>query len=341
MPSTRRRPRRPDGSVGGHFLESAAARTLDTRHIRRMSEDEAIEMFVQSRWKERGGKPRCPHKGCEADRVYRMTVNRKLKSGIKKVLIFKCAACRRQFSPTSGTPFRHHKLELRDYLYATALFVTGAKGRAALDMCAVLDVQAKTMFVIQHKMREALMTLVRTAPLSGQVEIDTAGFGGKRRKKNLVKERRHSMTVPEERQAVAVIKQRKGETRAFVVPREVDAIEEIMKNLAPDAHVFGDDTDAWNPIELKFKMSRINHSKYGYASAEANTNQAESFFSRMRRAAIGIHHRLAGKHLTPYAVEMAWRETNNRIGSQERFDLLLDAISHSPPSVRWSNYWGL
>jgi len=339
VPSTRRRKRRPDGSVGGHFLESAAARTLDMKKLRKMSEREAIELFVASRWKENGGSPTCPHKGCGADRIYRMTVNRKLKDGFKEVLIFKCAACRRQFSPTSGTPLGHHKMEVRDYLYAIAHFVNGVKGRAALEAARTMDAQAKSMFVQHHKLREALTTLVRTHLLTGEVEIDGAGFGGKRRKANEVKRRRHSKTVPKDRNTVIVMRERGGETRAFVVPREVDAYATLFANISRTAVVFADEGSGWTDLDASHTVRRINHSKVGFVTEHANTNQAESFFSRMRRAAIGIHHRLAGDHLTTYAVEMAWRETHSREPNGTQFTLLLDALSHCGQSPNWTNYW--
>jgi hypothetical protein len=47
----------------------------------------------------------------------------------------------------------------------------------------------------------------------------------------------------------------------------------------------------------------------------ACTNDAESFFSRVRRAEIGIHHHLAG----PYFAALAWREDNRQLA-------LLDVI---------------
>src|SRR6516225_5454706 len=40
----------------------------------------------------------------------------------------------------------------------------------------------------------------------------------------------------------------------------------------------------------------------------ACTNQAESWFSRLRRAEIGQHHRISGRYLYQYPNEMAWRE---------------------------------
>lgn len=56
-----------------------------------------------------------------------------------------------------------------------------------------------------------------------------------------------------------------------------------------------------------------------YSTPEACTNQAESFFSRLRRAEIGIHHHIAGPYLAAYATKMAWREDNRRISTSEQF----------------------
>lgn len=304
----------------------------------RMSEDEAIDLFVAIRWQEYGGQPVCPHRDCGCEDIYNLTINRRTKAGVKKVRLFKCAACRRQFSPTSGTPFAHRKLELRDYLYAASQFVNGAKGKAALELCRNLGVQAKTAFVLLHKMREALGTIVRTEPLTGEVEIDGAGFGGKRRKANLVAKRKHSKTVPKERKSVVVIRQRGGETRAFFFPREADGVAAVLANVSRDAVIYADDAPGWNPLHGYNDVITINHTAFGFASAEANTNQAESFFSRMRRSQYGIHHRFVG-HTAAYATEMAWRENSSRRSNGWQFFDLLHALSHSPVSRVWTGYW--
>lgn len=66
---------------------------------------------------------------------------------------------------------------------------------------------------------------------------------------------------------------------------------------------------------------------------------AESFFSRLRRAEIGTHHRIAGDYLHAYAAEMAWREDNRRISNGEQFLLATaSALSH-PVSRVWKGYW--
>ena len=67
-----------------------------------------------------------------------------------------------------------------------------------------------------------------------------------------------------------------------------------------------------------FKGPFAYHS-IAYAIAGACTNQAESFFSRLRRAEIGIHHSIAGPYLARYAAEMAWREDHRRKDTGEQF----------------------
>ena len=59
-------------------------------------------------------------------------------------------------------------------------------------------------------------------------------------------------------------------------------------------------------------MKRINHQLAYSALDGACTNDAEEFFSRMRRAEIGHHHHIAGAYLVRYAQESAWREDHRR-----------------------------
>jgi len=42
-------------------------------------------------------------------------------------------------------------------------------------------------------------------------------------------------------------------------------------------------------------LRRVNHSNEYVGEDGANVNQAEPFFSRLRRAEIGIHHRISGQ----------------------------------------------
>jgi transposase-like protein len=116
-----------------HFLLSAKARTLSLASVMRMSDMEAETVFRSVRWD--GGKPICPHCGC--DIVYECC----RPSG---ALRFRCKACRGDFSITSGTLFAFHKMPLRSYLSAIAIFVNEVKGKSALALSRDLDCQYKT-----------------------------------------------------------------------------------------------------------------------------------------------------------------------------------------------------
>jgi hypothetical protein len=54
------------------------------------------------------------------------------------------------------------------------------------------------------------------------------------------------------------------------------------------------------------EMKRINHQE-AYSLDGACTNYVEEYFSRLRRAEIGIHHH-AGAYWLRYAQESSWRE---------------------------------
>jgi hypothetical protein len=71
--------------------------------------------------------------------------------------------------------------------------------------------------------------------------------------------------------------------------------------------VSADESGAWDGLHERFAMKRINHQE-AYSLDGACTNQAEEYFSRLRRAEIGIHHHIAGAYLLRYAQESSWRE---------------------------------
>src|SRR5437879_11491660 len=77
-----------------HFLLSKTAKTLSLAQVFGMSEPEAEVMFKRLRWQETDGAPVCPH--CGGLDAYEC---RRPKGGLR----FRCKACGRDFSITSGT----------------------------------------------------------------------------------------------------------------------------------------------------------------------------------------------------------------------------------------------
>ena len=158
--------------MASHFLLSAKARTLSVAQVCRMTDEAAETMFAAIRWAETDGKAVCPHCGCPTCFPARRA---------NGALRFRCKACRKDFSLTSGTLFALHKLPLRVYLAAIVIFCNEVKGKSALALSRDLGVQYKTAWVLAHKLREALASEVKGYKLGGVgkvVEVDGAYFGG-------------------------------------------------------------------------------------------------------------------------------------------------------------------
>jgi len=312
-----------------HFLLSRAARTLSLVKVARMSDDEAFEAFRMMRWTATEGAPVCPRCG---GLTHSFLTTRKL---------WKCQACKHQFSVTSDTIFASRKMPLRTILMAVAIFVNGAKGHSALQLSRDLDCQYKTAFVLTHKLREAIAADVAEHKASGEVEIDGAYFGGHVRpanhKDNRV-DRRKTVNQSGKRRVVVVVRERGGRTITTVSRTEEASVATITARIVPGTTVHADEAPGWDRLHARFLTKRINHSE-NYSDGEACTNQAESFFSRLRRAEMGVHHRISGTYLGAYAGEMAWREDHRRKSNGVLYLMAANASLVHPVSRQWKGYW--
>lgn len=312
-----------------HFLLSKAARTLSLAKVMRMSDEEAFEAFKAVRWADNEGEAYCPK--CGGVRVYDLSDNRR----------FKCAACLHKFSVTSGTIFASRKMSLRDLLAAIAIFVNGAKGISALQLSRDLDCQYKTAFVLAHKLREALGAEFEDRTLSGDVEVDGAYFGGYVKPENRKedrKDRRLKQHQTGKRRVVVIVRERGGKSYPEVFRSEDQAVSMIRNRVETGSTVYADEAASWDALHASYDTRRVNHS-INFKDEDACTNQAESFFSRLRRAEIGTHHKISGRYLHQYAAEMAWREDNRRKSNGELFGLTVAAAMTHPVSRQWKGYW--
>jgi transposase-like protein len=319
-----------DGNqVAQHFLLSTAARSLSLARVARMSEAEAVKVFTQIRWSATNGDPNCPRCGCLG--VYRYATR----------ALFKCKACDHQFSVTSGTIFASRKLPVQTILLAIAIFVNGAKGHSALQLSRDLDVQYKTAFVLSHKLREALAAEKANATVSGEIAVDGAYFGGHVRPANRREDRidrRLAVNQTGKRRVVVIAREKNGKTLPFVFRAEHEAVETLGQRIEIGSTVHADEATHWDALHSRYLTNRINH-QIAYSADGACTNDAESFFSRLRRSEIGIHHHIAGPYLNAYAAEMAWREDNRRRSNGEQYLITINAALAHPVSRQWKGYW--
>jgi transposase-like protein len=318
-----------------HFLLSKAAKSLSLASVFAMKDDQAETTFRRIRWHETEGQPTCPH--CGGTDAYDC---RRLKGAPR----FRCRACVKDFSITSGTLFASHKLPLRCYLAAIAIFCNEVKGKSALALSRDLNVSYKCAFVLLHKLREAMAAELKGRVIGGEgkiAEVDGGYFGGYVKPANWKENRKDRRLVVHQsgkRRVVVVMRERNGKTLPFVAATEDAAVPTIRARVANGSTIHADEAMHWDQLHGHYAAKRINHS-LAYSDGEACTNQAESFFSRMRRAEIGIHHKVAGPYLNSYANEMAWREDNRRVSNGELYLMAADAALKHPISKQWKGYW--
>ena len=312
-----------------HFLLSSKARTISLKSVYQMGEDNAYRMFRELRWPETEGEAVCPK--CECPDTYDIPTRRK----------FQCKACGHQFSVTSGTIFAGRKMEFTDLLAAIVLFVNGAKGVSALQISRDLNCQYKTAYVLCHKLREAMALEDKGRMLSGEVEVDGAYFGGHVRPANAKenrRDRRLAINQTGKRQVVVVMREREGESVTAVHKSEAHGVISVIDTVKRSAVIHADEAGHWDDLHAYYDTRRINHTRR-YSDGYACTNQAESFFSRMRRMEVGTHHRIAGKYLHAYAGEASWREDNRRESNGRQTAMVGRAAMVSKVSRQWKGYW--
>ena len=318
-----------------HFLLSKAAKTLSLAKVFLMKDAEAEAAFRAIRWAETDGKPVCP--SCGSLDAYDC---RRLKGAPR----FRCKGCGKDFSITSGTLFASHKLPLRCYLAAIAIFCNEVKGKSALALSRDLNVSYKCAFVLLHKLREAMAEDLKGRVVGGEgkvAEVDGGYFGGYVKPANLKEDRIDRRFVRNQngkRKVVVIIRERGGNSVPAVFNSESQAASFIRARIAKGTVVNADEASSWDNLHERFEMKRINHQE-AYSLDGACTNWAEEYFSRLRRAEIGIHHHIAGAYLLRYAQESSWREDNRRQSNGEQVNRVAGLAMSRGKSVDFTGYW--
>lgn len=318
-----------------HFLQSKAARTLSLAQVFRMSEAEAETSFRKIRWSETEGGAVCPACGGLDSYEYRRPTG---------LLRFRCKACGKNYSLTSGTLFASHKAPLLAYLAAIAVFMNEVKGKNALALSRDLGMSHKACWILLHKVREAMAEEFRGRKVGGDgrvAEVDGAYFGGHVRPANLAKDRRDRRRIANQsgkRQSVIIVRERNGHSLPAVFRSEGTALAWIKSRVELGTVVNADEAGGWNDLQSKYEMKRINHQE-AYSLDGACTNQAESYFSRLRRAEMGHHHHVSGPYLLRYAQESAWREDARRTDNGAQVRRVTELALKRGPSVDFSGYY--
>lgn len=99
-------------------------------------------------------------------------------SYLKTRHIWKCKACKKQFSIKVGTIFEDSALPLSKWLTAFWLIVTAKNGISSYEIHRALGVTQKTAWFMLQRVRTAMHTAT-FEKMSGEIEADETFIGGK------------------------------------------------------------------------------------------------------------------------------------------------------------------
>ncbi len=159
-------------------IPSLAARVTD--------EAAAYLLLEELRW---NGQPdACPHCGV-MDRCYYLNpangASRKTRTGaVSQRRVWKCGACRKQFSVLVGTIFHGTKIPVRTWLLVIFEMCSSKNGVSAREIERKYDLTPKSAWFMLHRIREAMRREPLAGLLRGTIVADETWIGGKERNKH-------------------------------------------------------------------------------------------------------------------------------------------------------------
>jgi len=261
----------------------------------------------------------CPH--CGNMEAYKLTAKEGSKSPVRKG-VYKCKACRKQFTVKVGTIFEDSHIPLNKWLYGIYMMCSSKKGVSAHQLHRALGITYKSAWFMCHRIRYAMTQAPLANLLGGVVEVDETYVGGKPRKNNKgenVKPTKRGRGT--EKTPVVLAVERDGKARAKKVERVTakNLREHVQKFVSSDSRIMTDGFTGYRGIGKSFKSHEtVDHGTGEYARGDVNTNTAESWFSLLKRGVIGTFHHISDKHLDRYVDEFAFRWDNRKTTDMER-----------------------
>jgi transposase-like protein len=276
-------------------------------------EDAARDMLEKMRWPDGAI---CPH--CGNMKAYKLTAKEGSKSPVRKG-VYKCAACRKQFTVKVGTIFEDSHIALNHWLYAIYQMCASKKGISAHQLHRTLGITYKSAWFMCHRIRYAMTQSPLVGMLGNIVEVDETYVGGKPRKtanSEPAKKGRGTKKIP----VVAAV-ERDGKVRAtkMKIVNAKNMREHLHKYIDRDARIMTDGLPLYPGVILQFRSHEVvNHAAGEYARGDVNTNTVESYFALLKRGIIGTFHHVSEQHLDKYVGEFAFRWDFRKSTDMER-----------------------
>jgi transposase-like protein len=276
--------------------------------------DVCTDYVAKRRWP---NGPVCPRCGCTE---YSYLTTRRL---------WKCKACKKQYSIKLGTIFEDSPLGLDKWLPAMWLVANSKNGISSHELGRALGVTQKSAWFMLHRIRLAMQTPTFSR-LSGEVEVDETFVGGKAR--NMHKRDRERKGIKGAASAgktpVLGMIERGGRVKAEVVPNVKASTlrPRVKESIATGSSVYTDALPSYNGLGVRFSHKTIDHAER-YVDGKVHTNTIENFWSLVKRSLNGTYISVEPFHLFRYLDERVFTFNERDRTDYGRFDALVGAVT--------------
>ncbi|HUG09359.1 MAG TPA: IS1595 family transposase [Acidimicrobiia bacterium] len=283
--------------------------------IRHFSDPDVCLAFVSSlRWPEG---PVCP--SCEGTRHSYLTTRR----------LWKCKACKRQFSVKVGTIFEDSPIGLDKWLTAIWIVANSKNGVSSHELGRSIGLTQKSAWFVLHRIRLAMQTGT-FQKFSGEVEIDETFIGGKAVNMH-ADQRRRKITGRggQGKTPVMGLKERGGDVQAFVMSGNFTrpVMQSYVKgHVESGTSVYTDSHSGYTGLESDFHHATVDHASY-YVNGRVHTNGIENFWALLKRGLKGTYVQVAPAHLFRYLDERVFTFNKRDLTDFDRFLFVLGQTS--------------
>jgi transposase-like protein len=242
--------------------------------------------------------------------------------------LWKCKACKKQYSVKLGTIFEDSALGLDKWLPAVWLIANSKNGISSHELGRALGTTQKSAWFMLHRIRLAMQT-GSFEKFSGTVEVDETYIGGKARNMHKsVRKQKITGTGMTDKVAVLGMIERGGYLRAEVIadtkrstlqPRIRDAVE-------IGASVYTDAAGGYSGLDADYDHRVVDHAEC-YVDGQVHTNYMENFWSLLKRGLHGTYISVEPFHLFRYLDERVFTFNLRDLSDYGRFETVLRACA--------------
>jgi transposase-like protein len=319
--------------------------TLKELRMRVQDEHDAYLLMEELRWGEDAERIVCPH--CGNGKAYFLNpkggsrgTGPKRHDGERSRSVrrvWKCAACRRQFSVLTGTIFHGTKVSIADWLTVMVLMCSAKNGISAREVERLCEVTPETAWYMLHRLRESMRREPLAGLMRGTITADETFIGGKIKNKH-----RQGVVLPigkpksyggtaHLQPVLSLVNRTTGEVRSTVVPDVTGAT--LRKAIADQVDMANSvlHTDMASPYrkigEEFIEHHTVDHGADEYVRGDVTTNHAEGFFAQLKRSIDGTHHHVSREHLHRYLAEFDFRYSTREMTDPQRLQAMVNRVA--------------